>query len=66
MGNVVSYNTSWNNGYQMQSDDTMKFVKHHFNSYTLENELKPAQILSDWSGTISVSEAKMCIRDSLC
>lgn len=58
MGNVVSYNTSWNNGYQMQSDDTMKFVKHHFNSYTLENELKPAQILSDWSGTISVSEAK--------
>ena len=33
-------------------------MKHHFNSYTLENELKPAQILSDWSGTISVSEAK--------
>lgn len=58
MGNVVSYNTSWNNGYQMQNDDTMKFVKHHFNSYTLENVLKPAQILSDWSGTISVSEAK--------
>ena len=58
VGNVLSYNTSWNNGYQMQSDDTMKFVKHHFNSYTLENELKPAQILSAWSGTISVSEAK--------
>ena len=58
MGNVLSYNTSWNDGYQMQSDETMKFVKHHYNSYTLENELKPAQILSDWSGTISVSEAK--------
>lgn len=58
MGNVVSYNTSWNNGYQMQNDDTMKFVKHHFNSYTLENELKPEQVLSNWSGTISVSEAK--------
>ena len=58
MGNVVSYNTSWNNGYQMQSDDTMKFVKHHFNSYTLENELKPEQVLSNWSGTISVSKAK--------
>lgn len=42
----------------MQSDDTMKFVKHHFNSYTLENELKPEQVLSNWSGTISVSEAK--------
>ena len=58
MGNVLSYNTSWNDGYQMQSDETMKFVKHHYNSYTLENELKPAQILSDESGTISVSEAK--------
>ena len=58
MGNVLSYNTSWNNGYQMQSDETMKFVKHHFNSFTLENELKPEQILSAWSGTISVSEAK--------
>ena len=58
MGNVLSYNTSWNDGYQMQSDETMKFVKHHYNSYTLENELKLAQILSDWSGTISVSEAK--------
>ena len=42
----------------MQSDETMKFEKHHYNSNTLENELKPAQILSDWSGTISVSEAK--------
>ena len=58
MGNVLSYNTSWNDGYQMQSDETMKFVKHHFNSFTLENELKPEQILSAWSGTISVSEAK--------
>ena len=58
MGNVLSYDISWNDGYQMQSDETMKFVKHHYNSYTLENELKPAQILSDWSGTISVSEAK--------
>ena len=58
VGNVLSYNTSWNNGYQMQSDDTMKFVKHHFNSYTLENELKPEQVLSNWSGTISVSEAR--------
>ena len=58
MGNVLSYNTSWNNGYQMQSDETMKFVQHHFNSFTLENELKPEQILSSWSGTISVSEAK--------
>ncbi len=58
IGNVLSYNTSWNNGYQMQSKETMTFVKQQFNSYTLENEMKPEQLLPEWSGTISVSEAK--------
>lgn len=57
-GNVLSYNTSWNNGYQMQSKDTMQFAQRQFNSYTLENEMKPDALLSAWSGTISVSEAK--------
>lgn len=58
MGNVLSYNTSWNNGYQMQQESTMKFVQNQFNSFTLENEMKPDQLLPSWSGTISVSEAK--------
>lgn len=58
MGNVLSYNTSWNNGYQMQQESTMAFVQKQFNSFTLENEMKPEQLLSNWSGTITVSEAK--------
>jgi len=58
IGNVLSYNTSWNDGYQMQSEETMTFVQQQFNSYTLENEMKPDQLLPEWSGTISVSEAK--------
>lgn len=57
-GNVLSYNTSWNNGYQMQSKETMAFVQRQFNSFTLENEMKPDQLLPSWSGTVSVSEAK--------
>lgn len=58
IGNVLSYNTSWNDGYQLQSEETMAFVTRQFNSYTLENEMKPDQLLPSWSGTISVDEAK--------
>ncbi len=58
IGNVLSYNTSWNNGYQMQQPKTMKFFKQQFNSFTLENEMKPEQLLPASSGTISVSQAK--------
>lgn len=57
-GNILNYNTSWNDGYQLQSKDTMAFVQKQFNSYTLENEMKPDSLLPSWSGTISVSEAE--------
>lgn len=58
MGNVLSYNTSWNNGYQLQQESTMKFVQKQFNSFTLENEMKPDQLLPSWSGTVTVREAE--------
>lgn len=58
IGNVLSYNTSWNNGTQLQEESTMKFVQKQFNSFTLENEMKPDNIYSNWGETISVSEAK--------
>lgn len=58
IGNVLSYNTSWNNGIQLQEESTMKFVQKQFNSFTLENEMKPDNIYSNWGETISVSEAK--------
>lgn len=58
IGNVLSYNTSWNNGTQLQEESTMRFVQKQFNSFTLENEMKPDNIYSNWGETISVSEAK--------
>lgn len=57
-GNVLNYNTSWNDGYQLQSEETMAFVKKQFSSFTLENEMKPDNLLSSWTGTISVNEAR--------
>lgn len=57
-GNILNYDTSWNDGYQLQSKETMAFVQKQFNSYTLENEMKPDSLLPSWSGTVSVSEAK--------
>ena len=58
IGNILNYNTSWNNGYQLQNADTMAFAKKQFNSYTLENEMKPDSLLPSWTGTIPVSQAK--------
>lgn len=58
-GTCISYNTSWNQGTQMQSDTTMKFVQKQFNSFSLENEMKPDQIFSRYGGApISVADAK--------
>lgn len=56
-GNVLNYQT-WTGQTQLQDVGIMKFVQKQYNSFTLENEMKPDAILSSWSGTISVSEAK--------
>lgn len=57
-GNVVAYNQTWNNRKELQDEATMQYFKKQYNSFTLENEMKPNAILSDWSGTISVANAK--------
>lgn len=58
-GTCISYNTSWNQGTQMQNDTTMKFVQKQFNSFSLENEMKPDQIFNRYGGApISVADAK--------
>lgn len=58
-GTCISYNTTWNQGTQMQSDTTMKFVQKQFSSFSLENEMKPDAIYSRYGGgTISVADAK--------
>jgi endo-1,4-beta-xylanase len=42
----------------MQQADTMEFAQKQFNSFTLENELKPSMLFSDYSKTVTVEEAK--------
>lgn len=59
MGVALAYNQTWNKRTEMQDAYTMEFVDRHFNSFTLENEMKPEGILGSQSATlISVEEAK--------
>ena len=59
IGTCLTYNQTWNNRKQMQEKDTMEFVDKHFNSFTLENEMKPEAILGSQNVTpITVAEAK--------
>lgn len=59
MGVCLAYNQTWNNRTEMQDASTMEFVDRHFNSFTLENEMKPEGMLGSQNATlISVAEAK--------
>ncbi len=58
-GATLGYSGTCINYSQLQDANTLKFVKKHYNSITLENEMKPDSILRAWSKQlISVSEAK--------
>lgn len=57
MGSALNYGSSANPG-ELQKSSTMKFVKQHFNSFTLENEMKPDSILGSSVTAISVDKAK--------
>lgn len=56
MGTCLSYGNS--SPGQLQQNKTMAFVKKHYNSFTLENEMKPDNILGSTVTAISVSKAK--------
>lgn len=59
VGTCLTYNQTWNNRTEMQEADTMDFVDKNFNSFTLENEMKPESMLGSQSANlISVAEAK--------
>lgn len=68
MGNVLRYNESWreaNQGILMQRSTVMDFFKYHYNSFTLENEMKPDSVFVKEPGwgdvsavTLTVDEAK--------
>ena len=53
----MTYNQTWNKRKEMQDASTMEFVDKHFNSFTLENEMKPDNMLNKKT-TISVADAK--------
>lgn len=59
VGTCLTYNQTWNNRIEMQEDYTMAFVDKHFNSFTLENEMKPESMLGSQSATLmSIADAK--------
>ena len=57
VGTCLTYNQTWNNRKEMQDASTMEFVDKNFNSFTLENEMKPDNMLNKKT-TISVADAK--------
>ena len=57
MGSCLNYGSSAAPG-ELQKSSTMSFVKKHFNSFTLENEMKPDGILGSSFTGITVAQAK--------
>lgn len=45
------------NSWQLQDAETMNHVKKHYNSFTLENEMKPNSLLGFWATPISKKQA---------
>ena len=58
VGTCINYNEMEENGWQkLQNMDTMKVVDYHFNSFTLENEMNPDNMLNK-NTMIFVADAK--------
>lgn len=55
MGAAVNYGSSAPR--ELRKNNTLAFIKKHFNSFTLENEMKPDNILGFKSKTMTVAEA---------
>ncbi len=43
---------------QLQDPETLEYVKKHFSSFTLENEMKPDYLMPGWLQPISTEDAK--------
>lgn len=56
MGAAVNYGKA--NPGELRTTATLAFVKKHFNSITLENEMKPDNILGSQAKKLTVSDAK--------
>lgn len=59
VGTCLTYNQGWgNHPDQLQDKETMDIVDHHFNSFTLENEMKPDNVLGGQANLVSKEEAE--------
>ncbi|CBK75021.1 Beta-1,4-xylanase [Butyrivibrio fibrisolvens 16/4] len=57
-GNTYGYSGTCINLYQLRDAGQLNFLKQHYNSITLENEMKPDALLGGSARLISVSQAK--------
>ena len=57
-GEIFPYLGNCLNSWQLQDTETMSHVKKHYNSFTLENEMKPNSLLGFWATPISKKQAK--------
>lgn len=57
-GKTYGYSGTCINLYQLRDARTLSIIKQHYNSITLENEMKPDALLGGSARLISVSEAK--------
>lgn len=55
MGSSLNYN-GWRGNNDLQDEATMKFVKENFNSFTLEDEMKPTGVLGNQWGAELISK----------
>lgn len=55
-GTCLNYN-GYRAGAQLQSDEIMGFVQKHFNSFTLEDEMKPDNVLGSQVNKLSKAQA---------
>ncbi len=58
IGTCANYYGYGNKKDQLTNETSLAFIKKHFNSFTLENEMKPDAILGSRIQTISIAEAK--------
>ncbi|MCH5265103.1 MAG: endo-1,4-beta-xylanase [Lachnospiraceae bacterium] len=56
LGAAVNYGSSAPR--ELRDDETLSFIKKHYNSFTLENEMKPDNILGSSAKTLTVDQAK--------
>lgn len=56
MGAAVNYGKSAPR--ELRTANTLSFIKKHYNSITLENEMKPDNILGSYAKTLTVAQAK--------